>query len=249
MRSALFWASVPLLLPQALVLRHRAPRFAPADGPTRGGIGEGGQDESSMGEHQPLRLLGLGDSIIAGVGATSLSVALLGQTAAALSRQLRRRIEWAAHGQSGADSRQLLQTVVPALATREADFVLLSVGVNDVTSLAGLRRWRRNLDALLKAMRANSPRARIAFAGLPPLASFPLLPQPLRTMLGLRARQFDAVARRDIARHAGVVHVPLPAIAGPGRFCADGFHPSESSCAELGGLMAAALLGCGPVQP
>lgn len=230
-RSALFWACIPWVLPQALALRRRAPRFAPATGPGAGSVGDG----------EPRRLLALGDSIIAGVGAATLTTALVGQTALHLSRRLGRRIEWSAHAHSGASCEDMLRGLVPALAVRDADFVLLSVGVNDVTTLSGLRRWRRNLDALLAAMRTNSPRAIIAVAGLPPLGSFPLLPQPLRAVLGLRGRQFDSVAREEAARHASVVHVPLPSISAPEQFCADGFHPSESSYSALGHLMADAL--------
>ena len=59
MRNLLFWGLFPLLIPQALWVRKTAPRTAPAAGPRSGTVGDG----------RPIRLVGVGDSIIAGVGA------------------------------------------------------------------------------------------------------------------------------------------------------------------------------------
>ena len=67
LQSLMFWLSVPLLLPQALYVRKTAPRFAAAEGPSSGASGTG----------NTVRLLAIGDSIIAGVGATTLANALL----------------------------------------------------------------------------------------------------------------------------------------------------------------------------
>ena len=93
-RSVLFWIILPLLIPQALYARRTAPRFAPAGGPATGTLGEG----------EPRRLLAIGDSIIAGVGASTLSKALVGQTAAALATSQRCRVHWQALGVSGFES-------------------------------------------------------------------------------------------------------------------------------------------------
>jgi lysophospholipase L1-like esterase len=71
----IFWIVFPFLVPQALYVRKTAPRFAPAHGPAEGSVGEGEQ----------TRLLAIGDSIIAGVGASAFSKALVGQTASALA--------------------------------------------------------------------------------------------------------------------------------------------------------------------
>ena len=88
MRSALFWSSLPFLLPQALYVRQTAPRFAPAAGPTSGAVGEGTQ----------RTLLAIGDSIVAGVGASELPKAMVGQTASALATSLECRVNWQALG-------------------------------------------------------------------------------------------------------------------------------------------------------
>ena len=223
-RSLLFWGSLPVLLPQAIGVRRSAPRFAGAGGPNKGAVGSG----------PSRRLLAIGDSIIAGVGASDFSTALVGWAAHQLSASLGYQIDWAAHGRIGASSQEVLQDLPRQLDDGAADFIMLSVGVNDITSLSRVSTWTQNLDAILHALRRHSPRAPIAVAGIPPLRSFPLLPQPLRAISGVRAAEFDAVARRVVGNHPLAVYVPVGFDLQPDEFSADGFHPSEKSYQKFG---------------
>ena len=232
MRNVLFWGVFPFLLPQALYVRKTAPRFAPAGGPTEGTCGDG----------KPISLLAVGDSIIAGVGATTLSNALVGQTAVVLAASLESRISWQALGVSGYTSNKVLERLMPELPDVAFDYVIVSVGVNDITGLTTLRQWRQNLSLLLETLRSHSPNAVIALAGMPPLHNFPLLPQPLRATFGLRARSFDDVARSLTGNYPDTVHVPIEFESDPRKFSPDGYHPSEESYAEFGRSMADALL-------
>ena len=232
MKNLLFWLAFPFLLPQALYVRRTAPRFAPADGPPEGFVGNGEQ----------VRLLAIGDSIIAGVGAAALSRALVGQTAKALSEARNCRVCWRAHGISGYDSTKILERLVPVIPDVAFDYIIVSVGVNDVTGLTTVRNWRRNLALLLSRLQAHSPQARIAVAGIPPLHGFPLLPQPLRAAFGMRGRAFDGVARDVVTDMHNVQLVPLDFDPDPAKFAPDGYHPSEESYAEFGRHMADELL-------
>jgi lysophospholipase L1-like esterase len=224
MRSLLFWGLLPFVVPQALLLRKNAPRFAGAEGAKQGSVGQG----------RPYRLLAIGDSIIAGVGAASMKSALVGQAASHLASKLDANILWTASGKIGADSAGILNQLVPNLEPTEQDFILLSAGVNDVTSLTRVSAWKRNLRQLIEALRAHSPNAIIAVAGIPPLRIFPLLPQPLRSLFGVRADNFDQVAHQVIQNMPAVTYLTLEFEAGPGKFALDGFHPSEDSYQELG---------------
>ena len=232
MKTLLFWITFPLLLPQALYVRSTAPRFAPAGGPAEGSVGEG----------EVVNLLAIGDSIIAGVGASKLSGALVGQTARALAESRRCRVSWHALGVSGYDSNKVLEGLVPNLPGLPFDYIVVSVGVNDVTGLTSIRRWRRNLSVLLERLQSHSPRATIALAGIPPLHGFPLLPQPLRAVLGLRARALDEIAREVVIAEQNARHAPLDFDPDPAKFSPDGYHPSEESYVEFGQYMADCLL-------
>ena len=228
MRSLLFWSALPFLAPQALYVRQTAPRFAGAAGPNVGSTGSG----------EPIRLLALGDSIIAGVGASQLAKALVGQTAHGLSAGLQRQVDWRAHGYTGANSTKLIGEHLASIEDLGADAIITSIGINDVTSMTTLPRWRSNLETLFARLLAENDDVVIAFAGLPPLHGFPLLPQPLRSVLGLRARQFDQAARDVIAGYPQIVHVAVDFETTPDKFAADGYHPNEASYVTFGQGMA-----------
>ena len=98
MRNVVFWGLLPFLAPQALYVRRTAPRFAAADGPATGSAGTG----------ESRRLIAIGDSIIAGVGAGKLGDALVGQTARSLAERLDSRIHWQAVGAVGYNTRKVL---------------------------------------------------------------------------------------------------------------------------------------------
>jgi lysophospholipase L1-like esterase len=227
-RNILFWGFFPFVMFQAIRLRKNAPRVSGAAGPKVGTVGSG----------KPYELITIGDSIISGVGASTLASALVGQTAKKLSETLPCRINWAAYGSIGASSNKVLNKLVPNLADTKADFIVLSVGVNDITALSSVSTWTRNLDSILAALHHHSPNAIIAVAGIPPLRGFPLLPQPLRMLFGIRGETFDTACRRVISKHPAAIHVPLEFEPQPEKFSPDGFHPSEESYQEFGEMMA-----------
>ena len=231
LQSLLFWGLLPFTIPQALWERKTAPRLPEAAGPKYGSAGHGPN----------LNLIAIGDSIIAGVGASDLSKALVGQTSLALARHLDCKISWHACGSSGVNSEKVLNQLIPDLPPIEADLFIVSVGVNDVTSLSSISAWRSNLSAILGALRHHSPGAVTAVAGLPPLKGFPLLPQPLRALLGFRAETLVRAARTVVSRHLRSVYVPVQFDPDPDKFAADGYHPSEDSYSVFGQTMADSL--------
>ena len=237
MRSLQFWALFALALPAALRVRRTAVRAEGAAGPDHGTVGDG----------PPLRLVGLGDSIIAGVGASTHAVGLVGRTAEALAELEGVRVEWTAIGRSGATSTRIRERLLPAAPLADADAVVVSAGVNDLTRLSGPARFRADLEALLDALEDAAPRARIALAGLPPLETFPALPPGLKRAFGVRGRQLDAVMGRVAAGRPRVAHaaveIDAEAAADRASFSADGFHPSEASYVPFGRGMAEALHG------
>lgn len=224
MRNALsraaFWSLLPLTAAQGLWLRSRALRLPGADGARRGSLGAGAD----------YHLLAMGDSIIDGVGTGSTEASLPVQFAAALAHVAGRRVHWRVEGASGDAISDLIQRVGRLQHDAPVDLVLISIGVNDVTRLSSTRHWRRSLHALLGQLFGRWPGARVLFAGLPPMARFPLPPQPLRWSLGLRAATLDRLAEDVISGYPNVDHVPTRIDPDHPGFCADGFHPSAESC-------------------
>jgi lysophospholipase L1-like esterase len=208
-------AMAPVLLAQGLVVRRRALRLPEAEGPREGRAGRGPR----------LGLLVLGDSAAAGVGAPTQDDALVGQLCNRLAR--RHRVDWRLVAQSG-------HTAADALAALEAqdgfriDAAVTSFGVNDVVAHTPVRRFRRVVGAVVDGLRRRGASG-IVLSGVPPMGRFPLLPQPLRGVLGARATELDAVLA-DVARERGAVHLPMRFAAGlgPEHMAPDGFHPGPA---------------------
>ncbi len=228
MRNLIFWGLFPFALPQAIRLKRTAPRLPAPACDTTGIVGDG----------EPLRLVGVGDSVIAGVGVERLKDAFVGQATEALAETLGRQVHWSVHGRSGARAETLLNEFLPKLPDETADVILLSVGVNDITGMVPLPVWKARLARLIAELRRHSPGAIIGLAGVPPLGGFPLLPEPLRFASGQRGKAFDRAGRRIVRRFAGVVHMPVEFETTHDNFCDDGFHPSEKSYAMFGQRMA-----------
>lgn len=219
-KSALFWLFLPVSAAQGIWLRRQALRLPGATGGRQGSTGEG----------DPLLLLAIGDSIIDGVGAGTMEMALPVQFARALSEKLHRCVHWRVEGRSGNDIDDVVDVLEKMICDAKPDIVLISVGVNDVTGLSTTRRWRNRLIALLDLLNERWPGTHTIFAGLPPMSQFPLPPQPLSFSLGQRASRFDRIAADLIAGYPCVVHVPTQINPLDHSFCEDGFHPSAESC-------------------
>ncbi len=198
-----WWAAalplLPLAVPLAIRTRRRALRLAPAAGPREGLVGGSGAEE-------PLRLLLFGESTVAGVGASCLDYALAGRLAAALGERLRRPVAWQALGENGITSGEARERLLPQVAGRFFDQVILVFGVNDTTSLRSLERWRADCAALIEGFQAAG--AQVTCTAVPPLRHFSALPGLLRALLGWRGRLLDE-ALRDLAGATGAGYCPI----------------------------------------
>ena len=217
-----FWLLLPVSAVQGLWLRHNAVRLPEASG-TRSGV---------CGRGEILQLLALGDSIIAGVGTGTIEQSLPVQFADALAETRLCSVHWNVKGANGADISDLRHSINQLHPEQQADVILISIGVNDVTGLSSTRYWRFQLDQLMLELREKWPQADVIFAGLPPMHRFPLPPQPLRFTLGQRAATLDMIAAGIISRQAGMLHIPTDINPLEQDFCADGFHPSAESCSN-----------------
>jgi lysophospholipase L1-like esterase len=214
------WLLLPLSLIQGLRLRRQALRLPGAPGARTGTCGSG----------EPFRLLAVGDSIIDGVGIARFEDTLPAQYARALSERLDLRVGWRAEGVTGHSVDDVVQRLKSLASDEPFDLVVVSVGVNDVTGLTSKARWRSGLVALIRELRRRWPGVRVVLLGLPPMAHFPLPPQPLRSTLGMRAAALDRIAVEVASGYPGVEHVPTRIDPAVHPFCEDGFHPSAESC-------------------
>jgi lysophospholipase L1-like esterase len=211
---------LPILLAQGYWVRKRTPRLPDAAGPQQG---------TTSGEGEPVNLVAVGESTVAGIGAATHQTALTGQLALALSRHLKRRVDWSVAARSGINARQSLLELVPKLAGQRADIVLIALGVNDSIEFHTARRWAADVEKLIKAIRIEVGEVPVLLSGVPPLDYFPALPAPLSAVLGARSASLAKASMAMVKRLPRVVHVPFQIEEKRclELFCADGFHPSE----------------------
>ncbi|MCY1266281.1 GDSL-like Lipase/Acylhydrolase family protein [compost metagenome] len=216
-----WWAAalplLPLALPMAVHTHRTALRLAPAAGPEFGLAGGELEDE-------PLRLLLIGESTVAGVGASCLDFALAGQLAAALAMRLGRPVAWRACGENGITASEALQRLLPEVAEEPVDLVLLVFGVNDTTHFSSSRSWLGSLQGLARHFTGRG--AQVVLAGVPPLQHFSALPWLLRQLLGWRARLLDRQLQA-LALREGLACCATSLEMRPDYLALDGYHPSS----------------------
>jgi lysophospholipase L1-like esterase len=224
---------LPFLLLQGLWVRLRTPRLPEAAEPYSGVV-------ESLG--QPLDLIVLGESPVAGIGAPTHELALTGRIAAALARRAARSVRWQALGLSGATAQRALRELVPLMAGKRVDIVVVVLGVNDVLGWRGPSRWAHDLELLIAEVRQQTGAPLIILTGVPPFQCFPAFPRPLNSVLGRRARLLDRAAADLAAALSGVIHVSSLFELDKEFFCADGFHPSQMGYAVWGERLAEAIV-------
>lgn len=222
-RELPLWAATAALAPLLLVQGRRAraatPRLPEPDGARQGAAGAGPR----------LRLLILGDSAAAGVGAASQDEALSGCLRGELSPH--RRLEWRVLAVTGARVGDAL-TMLRAAGFPRCDAALLSLGANDATALGGTRGFLADYAALVAELTQACGARRVLASGLPPMHAFPALPQPLRSVIGAHAQRLDRALARWCRHHGAAEHLAFGELPAPDWMARDGFHPGPPVYAQ-----------------
>jgi len=223
-------ALAPLLLAQALGVRRRAPVLPEAAGEREGRVGHG--------DGPPLRLLVAGDSSAAGVGVARQEQAVIGHLVRTLQAELPGPIEWRLHARTGLDTREVL-ALLRSAPPPAADVAVVITGVNDVIGQVPVRRALAHRAALADWLLGAGLARHVVFAPLPPMHRFPLLPEPLRRVMGGDARRHDAALARWASTRNDVSHAAFSVDLDAAGMASDGFHPGEPVYRACGEALAA----------
>ncbi|MDZ7674298.1 MAG: GDSL-type esterase/lipase family protein [Acidimicrobiales bacterium] len=185
------------------------------------------------------RVVWLGDSLAAGMGAVSPDLSL--PHLVAMGRGAHTRLHVFAH--PGATSHDVIRAQVPVLHQlrhglaqigQRVDAVGVTVGANDIAAFTPRHRFRRNVERIIRAA-AGAP---VVLVSIPQLNDAIRLPRPLRTIASLRALWLDLVLRefgrtREDVFYASVRHRPRWIRRRDLRnfLSADRFHPSGAGYA------------------
>ncbi len=226
----------PILLVQGKQVRKRALKLPEAMGDRKGAL--------SNPNYPALSILIIGDSAAAGVGVTHQEQALLGQLVANLQNQL--NLSWELVARTGAQTQDVISMLELSECSKPVDMVITSLGVNDVTSLQRSQHWLHEQNKLHQYCFETLGAKHIIVSGMPPMHVFPLLPQPLRWVMGCRAKQFDTLQKSQIAKQAGKSYEALSLTLQTSAMAADGFHPGAEAYKEWASAMSQRILQLKP---
>jgi len=209
---------VPFLYLQSRYVRRAVGRLPDAAGDAVGKHGAHGET---------IKLLAIGESTVAGVGANNHAEALTGQFAKHLSAATGKTVYWQALGESGITVKNALKRLVSNLPEPQMDVILVALGGNDVFGLSSPRKWRREMTKLLEILRRKYPNAEILLANVPMVRDFRAMPNPLRYVLSSLAKLQHFNSREFITPLERVVYFDAVK-AVDDDFFSDGIHPSAT---------------------
>jgi lysophospholipase L1-like esterase len=237
---ALKFALLPVLISQGRQVRTSALKLPEAAGERHGIAGKG---------RVALRVLIVGDSSAAGVGVGTQDEAFAGQLAQALAERTGAAVGWQLVATSGHTAQDAARALAGAKLTR-ADLLVTALGVNDVVSQTRSAQFLKALDEIHALAIARAQVTHSWHCGLPPMGTFPLLPQPLRWIMGRDAAHLDNALVNHLAGQTARLHLPLPEAPHlPGKddatpegwMARDGFHPGLLGYRQWGRQVAEAI--------
>lgn len=212
----------PILFVQARRLRRAIPRLPDAALPWTG----------ELPGSAPLRLLVLGDSTAAGVGAATQADALPGHLAREFRSRLGRGTAWTAIGRNGATARDVITDHLDDATSQPFDVVFLTIGANDALGLRSRQAFSRNVRQIVNTLRVANADALILVSLMPRFDRFASLRQPVKWNLALHAASLDDGARASVAGMDRVFAIPKPPPYTPTFWASDGFHPGPDGYRE-----------------
>lgn len=209
--------AAPFLYLQGQYVRRKVGLLPDAQGEKTGVFGQG---------EDAVKLLVIGESTVAGLGARTHETALAGQFAKFLSLKIGKPVHWTVIGKNGVTAQRTIEELVPQIPGENYDYIALGLGGNDVLKLSSPQKWRRTMTQLLNILRAQSPAAKIFITNVAAINLSPALPQPIRGILGQLSKMHNANILEFVKDFDDVYYYPQPTEA-PEGFFSDGIHPSE----------------------
>lgn len=189
----------------------------------------------------PLIYVALGDSTVYGVGAGSPESNYVSRLHERL-RSVYPHARVVNLGVSGATAADVLEVQLSRAVSFRPDLVTLSIGPNDITRERDVRRYERDIEAILETLRSETG-AVVVVNLIPDLTVTPRFRgKPRVAVLGRQVLAFNEVLGRQArARGAEVVDLYGPSQdevpRRPELISADGYHPSDQGYARWAELM------------
>lgn len=229
----LSWLLSPVALAQAYGVRRRVPRLSPPPGRTTGRVGTAREPR--------FRLLVLGDSSAAGVGAAHMDETLAPKLAKRLAAHFETSATWRTAGSNSATTEELRDYVVPNIVPEPYTHIVILAGTNDMKNFLPRRRFDDGFGGLLFALHAKWPAATLTWSPIIDMRTVPALPPILGHILELRVKMLNELGRQLCRERFAIAAPQLQAhdLAG---FASDGFHASAKGYGYWADLVAGVII-------
>ncbi|MFA5124929.1 MAG: SGNH/GDSL hydrolase family protein [Patescibacteria group bacterium] len=188
---------------------------------------------------QRMTYVAIGDSLTAGVGATSAAASLPGALAQKISVALGVQVIVNNLGVPGATSFDILTGQVIDAGQMQPQMITLFIGTNDMHNFVPREKFKSNLEAVVRSLQQTT-QAQIYLINLPYLGARDLVLPPYNWYFELELKEYNAVIA-EVARESGVKLIDLHTIsvkpfsadqgAVSGVYSQDRFHPSDKGYA------------------
>ncbi len=126
---------------------------------------------------RPLRLVAIGDSLVAGSGVEHQDLALTPRIARKIADMVNRPVQWETHAKLGSTMRRVRYRFLPEVSGH-VDILFICAGSNDVMARRSREDWLDDLRAVIEQARTRADHTIVCSAGQPHHS--PKLPAMLR---------------------------------------------------------------------
>ncbi len=220
-------------LPYAIPLRRQAKKIIASvpklpEAPDRRGI---------VGMHQGevFDVIFLGESTMAGVGASSHEAGFAGAFSTALSESLHQKVRWSVYARSGYTLKKTNQKLLPLITEKTCHLVVIGIGANDAFAMISPMEWEQQLKQFVFEIGKRFEKTPILFANMPPLHEFPAFTPLMRKIGHNRIMLMSKQLRRFIDKFPHVFfndqQISMREFLQAGEVAgyADGIHPNEAA--------------------
>ena len=203
---------LPYLVYQANNVRKSSPKL-----PSQSSLLTLGQGEKHV--------LLLGESTVAGVGASAAAHTLAGN----FSRMLGDSYQIETIGKKGLrvkDAFSLYQLQKKSRTTT-SEGVILFLGANDCFLLTSPQEFKQELRSLIQQIQVETDANWIYLAAIPPVHLFPAFSEQMRAFLSKQRAYLQREMENIAANDTKVIYHAIPMDLQPEFFSADGVHPSD----------------------
>lgn len=206
---------LPLVFVQGAYFFIKMKKLADPDGSRKGIVGQG----------QTIKLLVIGDSSALGVGCKKMEETSTGVLVKQLSATY--QVNYHICAFTGYTTAQVL-AAVKQLPLTPFDYVVISVGSNDIVKGNSLKKWKQHSDALNAYIEKNFNPKKILMSAIPPFQKLPTLPYLMRHYLAERSQSMNYYLIAHSHTNPIYNYLDLDFDFLPEYISEDGFHPSSA---------------------